>query len=104
MTTRPALEAAHKHSIRHRQEIEASAICGCFGCLAIFPPAEILDWTDYPDDAPEGDENELGVTALCPKCGIDSVIGSASGFPITREFLDAMEVRWFNSRRRFGRA
>jgi hypothetical protein len=39
-----------------------------------------------------------GQTALCPSCGIDSVIGDASGFPITEEFLAAMESRWFGLR------
>jgi hypothetical protein len=29
------------------------------------------------------------------RCGVDSVIGSAAGFPITREFLEAMNRRWF---------
>jgi len=28
-------------------------------------------------------------------CGIDSVIGSASGYPITTEFLESMNRRWF---------
>ncbi len=57
------LIAAHRHSSNHRQEIEASKVCGCFYCLAVFPPASIDEWCD-----------EDG-TALCPKCGIDSVIG-----------------------------
>jgi hypothetical protein len=34
-------------------------------------------------------------TALCPFCGIDSVIGSGSHFPITREFLEQMKAYWF---------
>jgi hypothetical protein len=76
--------AAHKHSIRHRQELEASESCGCFYCLAVFEPSSIEVWVD------EGD-----VTALCPECGIDSVIGSASGFPINRDFLERMKRHWF---------
>ena len=63
------LKEAHKKSSRHREEIRSSEICGCFYCLSIFNPSEIEDWTD-------DDENKLGQTALCPKCGIDSVIGS----------------------------
>jgi hypothetical protein len=35
------------------------------------------------------------LTADCPRCGIDAVIGSASGFPITSEFLSSMNGRWF---------
>ena len=34
-------------------------------------------------------------TALCPKCEIDSVIGSASEFPITKDFLERMHAHWF---------
>ncbi|MCI0692569.1 cytoplasmic protein [candidate division KSB1 bacterium] len=75
---------AHKHCSRHRKEILASENCGCFYCLRIFPPAEIEDWIDDDD------------TALCPKCGIDSVIGSQSGFPITKRFLRKMHDHWFS--------
>jgi hypothetical protein len=78
---------AHKHSIRHRAEILASEICGCFYCLATFPPEDIDIWVD--------EENAVGQTAICTECGIDSVIGSASGFPITREFLARMKAHWF---------
>jgi len=76
--------AAHQHSIRHRCEIEASERCGCFYCLAMFGPDSIVEWLD-----------EGGGTALCPKCGIDSVIGTASGYPITTEFLKRMNRHWF---------
>jgi hypothetical protein len=76
---------AHKHSSRHRAELESSEQCGCFYCFAIFPPSEIFDWID--DDR----------TALCPRCGIDSVIGTASGFPVTKEFLERMHGHWFST-------
>jgi hypothetical protein len=52
--------------------------CGCFYCGHLFMPKEITDWVD---------ENQ---TALCPRWGIDSVIGSVAGFPLTKEFLDEM--------------
>lgn len=82
---------AHTHSIRHREEILASEVCGCFYCLATFPPPEIEEWVDVNEASPEGD------TALCPRCGIDSVIGSESGYPITPEFLSTMRQHWFSS-------
>lgn len=78
---------AHSHSTRNRQEIGQSTSCGCFHCRAIFPPTEVVEWVD------EGDQ-----TALCPCCGIDSVIGSASGYPITSAFLGRMRKHWFGSR------
>ena len=75
--------AAHKHSSNHRDELIKSDQCGCFYCLGIFSPEAILDWVD-------GDQ-----CALCPECGIDSVIGDTSGYPITREFLKKMNDYWF---------
>jgi hypothetical protein len=75
--------AAHKHSSKHRAELEKSEKCGCFFCLRIYSPSEIEDWTD-------GDN-----TAICPHCSVDSVIGDASGYPITKEFLQEMRNYWF---------
>jgi hypothetical protein len=80
----PDLELAHKLSIHNRQQISQSEACGCFYCLAVFGPSEIEEWVDCGD------------TPLCPKCGIDSVLGSASGFPINKEFLHKMKVHWFD--------
>jgi hypothetical protein len=77
------IKEAHKHSIHHREELRDSRVCGCFYCLDIFDYRNIEDWID------DGD------TALCPSCGIDSVIGSASGFQISNEFLSAMKKHWF---------
>ena len=86
--------AAHKHSNNHRPEVLSSNLCGCFHCLSIYTPDEIGhdDWID---------ENTLGTgqTARCPICGIDSVIGSKSGYPITKEFLAKMERHWFGMRK-----
>jgi hypothetical protein len=84
--------AAHKHCSRHREEVLASECCGCFTCRAVFSPSEILDWVDE-DPSGEGISSQ-GATALCPRCGIDSVIGSLSGYPITTEFLEQMNKHW----------
>jgi hypothetical protein len=32
---------------------------------------------------------------MCPRCGIDSVLGDRSGFPISAEFLGEMHRYWF---------
>jgi hypothetical protein len=77
--------AAHEHCSINRVELERSEICGCFYCTAIFPPDEIHSWIDE------------GRTSECPRCEIDAVIGSASGYPITREFLERMHAYWFDS-------
>lgn len=77
--------AAHDRSSYHRDEILASEQCGCFYCGEIFAPSNIMGWID--------DEQ----TAMCPFCGIDSVIGSKSGYPVTADFLDKMNEYWFQT-------
>ena len=62
---------AHGHSSNNRNELLASDVCGCFYCLETFRPDQIKDWIDSKN-----------VIALCPYCGIDSVIGSLSGLGI----------------------
>jgi hypothetical protein len=79
------LDAAHRHSSNHRAELERSDVCGCFCCRATFTAADIEEWLE-----------DEGGTALCPRCGVDSVVGSASGYPVgDRSFLDSMHDRWF---------
>ena len=75
----------HDHSSNHYDEIMTSEICGCFYCQKTYKPSEIKEWID------------VGTCAICPKCGIDSVIGSASGFPITQDFLGKMCDHWFSA-------
>ena len=75
---------AHAFSINNEAELMSETKCGCFYCLEIFNPKEIEEWCD----------DAVG-TALCPFCGIDSVIGESSGYPITKEFLQAMHEFWF---------
>ena len=75
---------AHKYSINHQKQLLRDKVCGCFYCLEIFSPTEIEEWVEDP-----------GGTAICPHCGIDSVIGESSGYPITKEFLTAMNKEWF---------
>jgi len=79
---------AHKASIRHKASLLKSLDCGCFHCLEIFSPSEITAWTDTSGSEPLH-------TALCPSCGIDSVIGSDAGYPIRKDFLKAMQKHWF---------
>jgi hypothetical protein len=77
------LALAYKHSAMNRVEVQRSASCGCFHCLSTFEPSAIKHWID------------TGQTAVCPTCGMDSVVGSASGFEIHLDFLATMKGRWF---------
>ena len=75
---------AHKYSKNNKDKLLMDSSCGCFYCCEIFNPTEINEWVH--------DDN---VTALCPFCGIDSIIGEYSAFPITKEFLTEMNKYWF---------
>lgn len=77
---------AHKHSTQHRAEIEGSGRCGCFFCFRTFPPTLIKKWTDADQ------------TALCPSCGVDSVLGSGSSHRLDDAFLRKMHMHWFARR------
>jgi hypothetical protein len=88
------LRAAHKHSAAHRQEVQSSAAAGCFSCVSTYPPAFISDWTEETGGSLAMKPDRW--TALCPECGIDAVIGGASGFPVhDLAFSKAMNNEWF---------
>ena len=74
--------AAYDHSSDNRKEIESSEIAGCFYCCETFEPKLVENWL-----------NEGSGTAFCPRCGIDSVIGDASGFPAhDKKFLNTTKI------------
>lgn len=82
---------AHRHCRHNQRELAASKVCGCFHCGLVCGPRDIVEWIDPVDDPAQP-----GQTALCPGCGIDSLIGDQSGYPITDEFLQTMRMHWFS--------
>src|SRR5689334_371638 len=82
------LDAAKLHASRHRAEIEASTRCACFFCFRTFATATITKWID------------ASTTALCPNCGVDAVLGDASGHSIGDRFLRQMHQHHFGYRSR----
>ncbi|MGZ8360035.1 MAG: hypothetical protein ACXWUX_05890, partial [Allosphingosinicella sp.] len=88
------LVLAHRHCAAHRSEILRSSSCGCFSCSSVFPPSEISKW--FEETGGSFAKSDDPWTAECPRCGIDAVIETASGFPVDQpEFLQAMNARWF---------
>lgn len=53
---------AHICCSNNREQLSKCNLCGCFYCLKIFNPKLIVDWCDDSQ------------TAICPYCGIDSII------------------------------
>ncbi len=75
---------AHKYSSNHKEELTEDKVCGCFYCLSIFETKEIGEWC-----------SDITGTAICPYCGVDTVLGESSGYPMTLEFLQEMNDYWF---------
>ena len=73
---------AHSHSSHNLEEVQKSSDCGCFSCLKIFSPSEVTEWL-------------ADGTVVCPYCAVDSILGSMSGYPLTKDFLAEMNGRWF---------
>jgi hypothetical protein len=78
--------SAWGYCLNNKHELANDTVCGCFGCVIVFKPQEIIEWLPNFVD---------GETAVCPYCGVDSVIGESSGFPITNIFLQRMHNHWF---------
>lgn len=83
------LKAAHFGCRGNRITLERGEKAGCFYCLRIFDSNKITKWV------PEKADGE-GTTALCPYCGIDSVLGESYGYPIEKKFLKRMKKYWFS--------
>lgn len=83
------LRRAHTFSMNNLDKLKKDeGLCGCFSCCSIFRPYEIKEFIT--------DDKE---TAICPYCYEAAIIGSYSGFPIVKEFLEAMNEQWFDGDR-----
>ena len=83
---------ATKYAFSNQDELLGSDICGCYYCLNMFPPSEIVNWVQ------ERESNSISMqTGICPYCGIDSIIGSTSGIPICSEILSTINGLFFNT-------
>jgi len=76
---------AHEHCTNNKKSLKKDKKCGCFFCLSIYNPAEITEWLP--------NEN----TALCPYCGVDSVIPESSGYKLDKFSLKIMHDFWFDT-------
>lgn len=95
MIGRDLVIEAHKWSTRQRQRYYAKDVAGCFYCGDQFQAADIEEWCD--------EEDSKSCTALCPTCGIDSVISIADmlklgvGREEFGELLSELKFYWFYS-------
>ena len=77
------IKKASEYSIYNMAELARSNLAGCYHCKSIFKADEIKETIDD------------GKTALCPKCGTDSVLPDSSPFQIDSKTLLALNQYWF---------
>lgn len=76
-----------KFAMKNRPEMESSTLAGCFHCCSMYEPKEIKDYTDE------------GQTCICPRCGVDAVVGNM-GLPdeVNEEKLKKARFYWFGKK------
>ena len=81
---------AGKASYENWEVVKGSGTCGCYYCCSIFSSKKVTDADWVPD--------LHGRTVLCPRCGIDAVIGDVSGIPIRKDVLEELHEEKFCKR------
>jgi hypothetical protein len=76
-------EEAAIYAMNNRDMLNASKKAGCFHCCSTFNTSEVKLYTD---------QNK---TAICPKCGIDAVLGDRFGLELSENFLQEARDYWF---------
>lgn len=84
---------ASRSSRYNRESLSKADTCGCFHCKKIFKTSEIKEWVDKDWDG-------VYQTALCPYCGIDTVVGNNSEISLTMDLLERMYAFWFVENKR----
>jgi Zn finger protein HypA/HybF involved in hydrogenase expression len=77
------MERLHAYASHNKELIEKSDKCYCFHCKSVFESGEIERYLNEE------------TTAICPKCGIDSVIPDGMDEKIDETIISEMHDYWF---------
>ncbi len=77
------IKEASKYSIYNMSGLMQGEMAGCYYCLSVFKVSKIKETTDN------------GKTALCPECGIDSVLSDRSPYVLNKKNLQILYKYWF---------
>lgn len=72
----------NKLSIKNKEELKNHKDCSCYHCLKVFRTTEVTNYCEELD----GSE-----TAICPHCGIDSLVPGN----VSKEILKSAHKFWF---------
>ncbi len=76
------LARAHRMSYRNRPMLEGTGRAACFGCLAEVQTARVTEYVD------------AGQTALCPHCGLDTLLPMSESDSLDSSLLTALNERY----------
>lgn len=87
---KPKLESERLHDLcsSNRRKLAKSGLAVCFYCFKEFPPKAIKEWCLSKQNGPAD-------CALCPHCGIDSVLPSRNIDPV-QSMLKLLHEQWFD--------
>lgn len=77
------LKRLHAYSSHNKQLIDVSNKCYCFYCRSCMKQSEIKEYIDN------------GQTAICPNCGIDSIIPDSIEETVDKKIISEMNAYWF---------
>lgn len=79
------LKELHDRAAKNDTEILNSDVCSCFFCRQTYSARDVQDWITEDD----------GVTAICPICGMDAVIGDRHEGRIDHDTLKQLNLRYY---------
>lgn len=85
MPIAPKLIELQKRTHNNEIEILHSKTCSCLFCRQTYDARTVNDWVN--------DEN--GMSAICPECGMDAVIGDNGGEPIDKGLLKELNLAFY---------
>lgn len=83
----------------NKEDLIENQKCVCLSCYTIFESRDIHFWVDTVPLHKELENKDETIdydnigTAMCPYCGIDTVIGEKQGFEINEDFIKAY-MKW----------
>lgn len=82
------VQLLHEYCNDNKDAISKSVMCGCCFCCEIYNSQQVCEYVDN------------NTCALCPKCGIDSVLPDIN-CQVTIPLLVIMHKFWFNNHNQY---
>ena len=85
MAIDPKLVELQKRTHNNEIEILRSKTCSCLFCRQTYDARKVNDWIN----------DERGMSAICPECGMDAVVGDNGGEPLDKTTLKEANLAYY---------